>query len=123
MRFESASLLFLLVLGCGDNTTPPARTGYSGTGAALTCLPNLDGVITSAELGAAFGVSVSFLVSPEGVQRTILPTGTIQSDGTRLFDWGEDQVEDQVLSISPGRHRFAGVPLRSPFARVSLGAG
>lgn len=109
LSFALASSV-LLTVGCADNVTPAERADYTGTGPALTCLPNLDGVITSAELGAAFGVTVSFLISPEGEERVIVPAGEVQPDGKRLYDFGEDRATDQVTTVAPvklGQQWFA----------------
>ncbi len=105
MRSSLVAFLVLVDLlvcaSCGENTTPEPRVPYSGTPTQLTCVPNLDGVITSDELGAAYGISIDFLISPQGTERTVSPLGVVASDGGRVWDWGEDHADDQALRLSP----------------------
>jgi hypothetical protein len=53
-------ILAVLCCACGTNRTPP---GSDLDAPALTCLPDLDGTIQSAELAPAYGVTATFLVS------------------------------------------------------------
>ncbi|MBT9557748.1 MAG: hypothetical protein IV100_17060 [Myxococcales bacterium] len=98
----SALTATALLSACGENLTPTPRQAYSGDAPALTCLPNLDGVITSSELGAAFGVTLSFLISPDGAERPV-PQGEVTSDGQREWDFGSDYADDEILTVGPQR--------------------
>ena len=65
MRVLASILLLSLAAGCaGDNLTPaPALPSPTPTGATPSCVPNLDGVITAAEMNPALDVPENFFVS------------------------------------------------------------
>ena len=90
--------------GCGDNVTPqqerdPYRGGDEDT-PVLECLPNLDGRIDANEVGAALGVPISYLVSPAGASRSVDLVGSVNESGQRVWDFGSDYADDQVLAVS-----------------------
>lgn len=99
----------LLVAACGDNLThPPDRdagdTTSSGTGgSAFTCLPNLDGKIDAAELGAAFDVAVNYVVSPVGEDRTVNLAGKSDGKGGVAWDFSPDFATDKSLVLTATR--------------------
>jgi len=98
----------LLLAACGDNLThPPDRdaggSSTSGTGgSAFGCLPNLDGKIDAAELGAAFDVAVSYVISPPGVDRTVLLTQKMDADGDLGWDF-PDVAGDKSLVLTASK--------------------
>lgn len=89
-------------LGCNDNVTPyPTAAGYvAGQPLALECVPNLDGRIDAAELGAALGIPIRYRVSPDGVERNVDLTGIVDADGQRVWDWSEDRADDQLAEVA-----------------------
>ena len=97
-------ILTVLLAGCGDNLTHPViPEAYQGAPpAALDCLPNLDGRIDSAEMGAAVGVPVAYLVSPPDATRTVDVVGTVGDGGQRLWDWSGSDGGDQLATLSAG---------------------
>lgn len=98
MRIVLAVMLGLTA--CDDNQTWVAPTPYEAQAPAeLACVPNLDGQITSDELEPAFGVPVSYLVSPSGVTRAIDPTGQVDEAGRRVWDLSAPET-DPVISVS-----------------------
>ena len=100
-----AALVVLALAACGgENRTFPDRASYKAAEVApLPCRPNLDGRIDAAEMQAALGVSVAYLVSPAGAQRPIDVVGNPDSAGHRVWDWSVDLADDQVahLAASP----------------------
>jgi len=98
-----------LVAACGDNLThPPDRDAgdstSSGTGgSAFTCLPNLDGKIDAAELGAAFDVAVNYVVSPVGEDRTVNLAGKSDGKGGVAWDFSPDFATDKSLVLTATR--------------------
>ena len=104
MRSERL-LAALVALGalasCGDNLTrPPALDSYEGgQPEPLACVPNLDGQIDAAELREAFGVPVSYIVSPPGQTPTVDLAGQTNADGDRRWDWSAGGRNDQLARI------------------------
>lgn len=98
----------LLLAACGDNLThPPDRdagdTTSSGTGgSALACLPDLDGKIIAAELGAAFDVPVSYVISPPGTDRTVNLMQTKDANGDLGWDF-PDVAGDKSLVLTASK--------------------
>jgi hypothetical protein len=102
MRRSVLFLSPLLALGCvsSNATHPNEHTGYDGgTTAPLSCVPNLDGDITSAEAQAVVGVAVKYLVSPKGENRPVDLAGSVDSSGHLVWDFGTDYADDQVAQI------------------------
>lgn len=104
-RVGSALLVSALAFAasaCGDNeTVPPERTPYTGGAPApLECVPNLDGKIEASEVAPAIGISVSYLVSPFGVERTVNLAGAQGGSGT-VWDFSTDFADDQEARIKP----------------------
>jgi hypothetical protein len=99
----------LLLAACGDNLThPPDRdAGGSGTsgsgGSALTCLPNLDGQLDAAELGAAFDVPVSYVISPPGEDRPVNLAGKDDGKGGLAWDFSPDFASDKSLMLTASK--------------------
>ncbi|MBW2702059.1 MAG: hypothetical protein JRF33_14680 [Deltaproteobacteria bacterium] len=104
-KYSLLSLFVLLSLGlvvaCGDNQTFPVdRDDYMPADTEpLACIPNLDGRIEAHELQAAYGVSVSYLISPAGEARAVDLVGSEQG-GKRRWDWGADYESDQVARLA-----------------------
>jgi len=96
-----AALAAALLLSCSDNRTPqPTHSPYeAGALPQLSCAPNLDGQIDSAELAPALDVPVHYLVSPSGVTRTVDLVGKVDAQGHQTWDFGADYVDDQVATI------------------------
>jgi hypothetical protein len=98
---RTAFLLFLLC-GCVSNneTHPNEHAGYDGgTTAPLSCVPSLNGQITSAEVQAVLGVAVKYLVSPKGENRPVDVAGTVDANGHLVWDFGTDYADDQIAQI------------------------
>jgi hypothetical protein len=99
-----ASLLALSA--CGDNLThPPDYQPYDG-GAALplSCLPDLDGVITAAELEPALGEAASYIVTPplpaDSLEGFVVNTlGGIDHEGRRVWDWSDEDPTHLVAQL------------------------
>jgi hypothetical protein len=106
MKTISLHLLFLpgllgFVAACGDNQTVWVdREDYvPAENEPLACMPNLDGRIEAQELQAAFGLSIAYLVSPAGEERSVDLVG--QTEGSRrIWDWGADYASDQVARLA-----------------------
>lgn len=107
-----------VVFACSCSEPPiaqPAPAAYEAeAGAPLTCVPNLDGMITSNELAPSLGIPESFLVSPLGQTRTVDLDGTMNASGQITWDWstsyaddGADQVEAEPIA---GRWYAASFP-------------
>jgi hypothetical protein len=92
-----APLLAAFALGCGERVSPlPDRDAYvAGETIALSCAPNLDGVLTASELPTVYGTPVTYLENPAGQNRAVDLVG----DGTS-WNFGTDYATDQDLSIS-----------------------
>ncbi len=105
-RFLSPSLLVLAglsgLVSCADNETPPPpRQAYqSGAPPALACVPNLDGKIEASELTPALGVAVTYLVAPQGKERTVDLVGAPNAQGQQEWRFGFDFADDQVARIT-----------------------
>jgi hypothetical protein len=108
---------------CGDNQTHPDPAAYdAGTPDKLACVPNLDGKIDRAELGAAIGVPDRYLVSPKGATRQVDVVGTVDADGHRAWDWSADYAEDQAATLTASaidakwyKDSFPGAGFVAPF--------
>lgn len=88
--------------GCGDNRTPPGAGPTAPGGApALTCLPDLDGVLEAAELPILPGAEARYLVSPAGVPRAIDVEGSVDASGRRTWSLGTDFADDRVVGLGP----------------------
>ncbi len=94
-------VVLTVILGCSDNLTPYSVVpGYeSGQPPALECVPNLDGRIDAAELGAALGIPVRYRVSPIGVEREVDLVGVVDVNGQRVWDWSEERADDQLAEV------------------------
>ncbi len=99
----------LLVAACGDNLThPPDRDGGDSTssgagGSAFTCLPNLDGKLDAAELGATLDVAVSYVVSPVGEDRAVNLAGKDDGKGGLAWDFSPDFASDKSLTLTASK--------------------
>lgn len=95
-------VLFFTILcaACGENLTPPPeRDPYAPPEQEpLACLPDLDGRIEAAELGAALGIPVHYLVSPAGEEREVDLVGKDDA-GDRVWDWSVDLEDDQLAEL------------------------
>ncbi len=122
----AALLAVLLAAGataCGENQTHPDRASYDGGALQpLACIPNLDGEISRAELGAAIGVPARYLVSPPGVARPVNQAGSVDGAGKKIWDWASDYADDQAVTIVASApagkwyaDRFPGAQFVSPF--------
>ncbi|HEY3816497.1 MAG TPA: hypothetical protein VGL81_04965 [Polyangiaceae bacterium] len=94
-------LVCIGVLACEPNEThvDDNQPYDAGTAAPLSCVPNLDGVITQTELAPVLGVAVSYLVSPSGTSRPVDVAGETDTQGQLVWDFGTDYADDQVSSI------------------------
>lgn len=85
----------------GNGTLPPMREVYEGVEPeALDCVPNLDGRIEAAEVPLVLGATVSYLVSPAGVSRTVDVAGR-DEEGVLVWDWSVDLADDQLVRLGP----------------------
>jgi hypothetical protein len=91
----------LALLSCGDNLTVPKQHDpyEGGTQQPLSCWPNLDGQIDSAELAPTLNTPVSYLVSPYGQNRDIDVAGGVNINGQRTWDWSVEIASDQELKL------------------------
>lgn len=80
--------------GCGDNLTP---LGDPDDEAVLECLPDLDGMITAAELPVALGVTGDYWVSPSGRQVDL--AGVVDDRGGRVWDFATEAADDQRVAV------------------------
>lgn len=106
-------MAFVVLVACGPNKTPqPTHQPYeAGALPQLTCLPNLDGQIDATELQPVLGNPVNYLVSPQGMTRTVDLTGNVNDAGVRTWDFGADYASDEVATItatSPAGKWYAG---------------
>jgi hypothetical protein len=101
MRTIALLLPCIVLLACGDNLTHPAQHDPYDAAAQqpLGCVPNLDGRIDPAELQTAFGVPITYLVSPAGQTRAVDVAGTVSMAGTREWDWSSEVASDQVMTL------------------------
>jgi hypothetical protein len=92
-----------LVASCSDNSTfLPENAAYTLDGQApLSCVPNLDGVITSSELQAAIGAVETYLVSPSGKTEPVDLDGALDSSGQRVWNWSTSLATDQSFVLTP----------------------
>jgi hypothetical protein len=108
---KSSPLLLPVLLGalfasasCTDNNSTflPQNASYTADGEApLSCVPNLDGMITAAELPVAIGASETFLVSPAGTTESVDLDGTVNSMGQRVWNWSTSLASDQSFVLTP----------------------
>ncbi len=85
----------------GNDSLPPDRDPFSELPPeALECTPNLDGRIDATEIVTAFGLEVSYLVSPSGTTRDIDVRGDDES-GVTVWDWSVDLADDQIARLGP----------------------
>jgi hypothetical protein len=103
--FRCSALIAVLAAGCGDNQTfLPDRPPYQPPDIEpLDCIPNLDGRIDESELGVAFDLPASFLISPAGEERAVDVAGRVDNAGRRVWDWGADYASDQALAVAVHR--------------------
>lgn len=92
-----------LCAACSDGAAnPEARGSYTGPPPQkLSCVPNLDGRIDAAELQPAIGITLSYLVSPAGTERTVNVAGTVDGKGKHYWDMRVDYASDQLAGIEP----------------------
>jgi len=88
--------VLLLLAACQPNRTFVPKSAYSADAGLPLCVPNLDGQIDDSEVKAALGIPESLLVSPQGVQRTVNLDGTIDAQGHRVWDLGDDYADDEI---------------------------
>ncbi|MEZ4443686.1 MAG: hypothetical protein R3B72_31735 [Polyangiaceae bacterium] len=94
-------LFAVALVACGENQTFVERDAYQPPPIEpLACVPNLDGQISGAELSAAIGVQVRYLVSPAGVERDVDVVG-YQEEGATVWDFGIDLADDQEIVVVP----------------------
>lgn len=96
-----ASLFALVIAACGENLTePPVRSSYGGGDLEpLPCSPNLDGQIDAAELPTVLGNPVTYLVSPQGEERSVDLVGQVSASGVRVWDWSQAHANDQQAQM------------------------
>ncbi len=95
------TLALLLLAGCVDNLSHDAALPeYKGVQAALACVPDLDGRITTQELQPAFGIPASYRISPAGTARSVDLAGQVDAAGQRLWDFSAHQPDDQVTHLT-----------------------
>lgn len=99
MKRAVLSFFFVLSAGCGDNQTPPTRNPYvAGDSGTLSCVPNLDEKLESAELTPALDVAANYLINPAGKDRTVDLVGKLDA-GKRVFRFDVDFADDQKLTL------------------------
>lgn len=99
LRHSLAFLLSGFLAACTTNQTFPGHDAYvPGDGGVLSCVPDLDGVISADELSAAPGVPQSLLVSPSGTERAVNVAGIIINE-QRVWDLSIDYADDTLAHI------------------------
>ena len=98
----TALVLVALSSACSNNDTPPPQhAAYDGgVGAALPCVPNLDGKIESRELVPQIGIPASYLVSPLGKERPVDVLGQTNPQGKLAWSYAADFADDQVAKVA-----------------------
>ncbi len=93
--------LAFLVAGCGENMThPDPSVAYdAGVATPLSCVPNLDGQITSNELTPVLGTPVKYRVSPKGATSPVDIVGEVNATGQLTWNWGTSLASDQTIEI------------------------
>ncbi|MBI4815121.1 MAG: hypothetical protein HY791_02610 [Deltaproteobacteria bacterium] len=91
MRSE-ALLPMILMLGCGENLTPPETAEAART----TCYPNLDGRIDFEEFRLLLDHPASYFVSTE--EQSIDVEGVVDDRGIRIWSY-EEPGRDELASI------------------------
>jgi hypothetical protein len=96
-------LALFAVASCDQNETflPPNAMYSEDGGAPLSCVPNLDGMITSAELAPAIGASETFLASPPNTTEPVNLDGAIDSSGQRVWNWSTSLASDESFVLTP----------------------
>ena len=94
-----AAALFLG--GCGDNLTQPdpKKAYVTADPTPLTCVPNLDGKIDSAELAPSFDTPARFVVSPAGRERPVSVLPRVEG-GKNIWDFSVDAADDQAATFT-----------------------
>jgi hypothetical protein len=102
MKTLLATFSLAALAGCGQNLTMVPDGGVDGTGDAglLTCVPNLDGMIDSAELQPALNMPVTYLVSAPGMTQTVDLAGMTGSAGQTVWDFSQSFATDQTITIA-----------------------
>lgn len=105
MRTALLLIPCLLLAGCSENETiTDTHDPYQADAATpLGCVPNLDGKIEASEMQAFFGVSATFLVSPQGEERPVDIVGAMQVSGQRIWDWSADYASDQEAKFGASK--------------------
>jgi len=100
-RSFSLSLVGIALVACEPNEThlDDNQPYEAGAATPLSCVPNLDGTITEAELAPVLGVTVDYLVSPSGTSRAVDVAGAVDTSGQRVWDFGTDYADDQIAPI------------------------
>lgn len=102
-RYVSAVMMCCFVLAmasCQANATF-APSLDAEPSAVLTCVPNLDGMITAAEQPIQFGVPGQFRVSPKNQQVSVSTAGEDDGDGVRTWRWDGDEPSDELVDVAP----------------------
>lgn len=102
-RLIFAFAVLCVAVGCGENQTPPPELDdyEPGTVEALECTPELNGRIDADQLTPAFGVPVTYRVSPAGEERPVDLVGQQDRDGVRVWDYSSEEygAADQQLEV------------------------
>lgn len=103
-RLTASAVALLGLVACGDNLSHPVGPSpyEPAPPVELTCVPDLDGQITAAELAPAIGVPVSYFVSPPSPPseaRAFDPLGLVDASGRRVWDLTLPD-SDPVVSIA-----------------------
>jgi hypothetical protein len=98
-----ASLGFALFFACSDQDTylPPDASYPTDGQAPLSCVPNLDGMITADELPVAIGVSEHYMVSAPGVTEPVDLDGVVNDQGQRVWNWSTSLASDRDFTLTP----------------------
>lgn len=113
-----AALIAATTAACGENLTRlPSDEDYApGVTAPLDCAPNLDGRIDARELPTVLAQAAGYLVSPGGATRAVDLTGAVGADGSRVWDWSNDDASDGLV-------RLAAVPVTERWYAASFPNG
>jgi hypothetical protein len=89
------------LFACSDNLSHPVGpTPYEPEPPiTLTCVPNLDGQLSAAELSPTIGVPANFLINPASTTRPFDAVGTVDASGRRVWDLSTPET-DPTLAVA-----------------------
>ena len=90
------AILISAAAACADNLTPAGTSDGGSEG--FTCLPDLDGRITAAEMPVILDNPVDYYISGDGT--TVDLAGQTDASGRRFWDFSAERASDARVAIS-----------------------